>query len=772
MSSSYYSVKPQTLEYRPPFADPLQCEEDTIYYKISLALFATFALVLSILLWNILSLRAQAAKLFVGRSGAHVRAQQDTVIVELTGEDILGLDDSPDVDVQQLIAAPSTSLFGVSVRRVRRALDGPNAEPVSTVMKSLWTGIEYLEPVFTAEGGKRGSLAIISYRMVPADDGFTLDAESFLSVLRCAEREGISFLWLDCWAYRKQPPWAPYVHQEFISTLTAVMLAIDLVIWLPRSRSYAKGQYQYRVWCTFEALMVQARQKPVIIAGHDLTSMQLAIGAWGSYLITLPWWRDGSPVVRLGIVNFAFYTFTCSILPIVLVMGLLATPEITIIWFGTWVFGLCFWLWRRGQGLGVMMASNGSSVLRTMLSRAAGRPSHTMKMSKVLRTLPWLPAFDRRDIITCKAVLENVQQHLHGTAPSKDTDAFAASIYAAALLMPAPGDAIKKRCARAWLAEIGITLYEDKQLTNHLAEEVSSSLQVGSQEQGSTVPKADWLDSVPRVESASSTTSESQPIRNCNYDSTLTLSELQHLGWMRDVGLHTSFRTPAGTMLVSPRARSQNGQHIGAVKLLPPRRMTMAALPPTLLGLAITQFVRFVRFPCLLIAPFVTDTIAFNVTFIVAIGALLGDDLRSRQFPMPIPQSGRVEFCILAGAVAFILFSLASWPKPYYVVKCVQDGHGRTNNTWKACFEGAIKDVPDYVSTSSDDCALCGTVTRPGAEEYLSGFVYYLLGGIAAAYMAFVSGVHSLVAATRYRNWRYLFAITAHGRHEARYPAL
>ena len=39
--------------------------------------------------------------------------------------------------------------------------------------------------------------AVISYRVIPGEDGFSLDAQAFTSALQAAESAGIAFLWLD-----------------------------------------------------------------------------------------------------------------------------------------------------------------------------------------------------------------------------------------------------------------------------------------------------------------------------------------------------------------------------------------------------------------------------------------------------------------------------------------------------------------------------------------------------------------------------------------------
>ena len=73
-----------------------------------------------------------------------------------------------------------------------------------------------------------------------------------------------------------------------------------------------------------------------------------------------------------------------------------------------------------------------------------------------------MPAHDRRDIMTARAVLLGVAHKLHPTLSCvaklqvDDSAAVAASIYYAAVLMPATGDAVRGRSARDWLLEVGI----------------------------------------------------------------------------------------------------------------------------------------------------------------------------------------------------------------------------------------------------------------------------------------------------------------------------
>lgn len=159
-------------------------------------------------------------------------------------------------------------LQSVDVEQVWHDLDTAKV-PVHRVMKELQEGFKYCGKYVLGR-----KLAIISYRVAtdPADP-FSLDAAAFLSAINAARSHGVECLWLDLWAYRARPPWAPYVHAHFTGTLACVMENVSLVIWLPRSRPSAAGQYQERLWCSYEAAMVEARGLEV-----------------GAALMTSDWW--------------------------------------------------------------------------------------------------------------------------------------------------------------------------------------------------------------------------------------------------------------------------------------------------------------------------------------------------------------------------------------------------------------------------------------------------------------------------------------------------
>ena len=75
-------------------------------------------------------------------------------------------------------------------------------------------------------------------------------------------------------------------------------------IWLPRSKLDSKGEYPYRLWCTFEAACVRQRNLPVAIAGAGLSSLQLRVRRWGSLTPAL---RAIGPAAQLCRLNCLFY---------------------------------------------------------------------------------------------------------------------------------------------------------------------------------------------------------------------------------------------------------------------------------------------------------------------------------------------------------------------------------------------------------------------------------------------------------------------------------
>ena len=69
--------------------------------------------------------------------------------------------------------------------------------------------------------------------MTRNDDVFTLDAWALRSAVLAAQQNGIEYLWLDAWAYRKQPPFAEYHHDDFVRTLVSLATKTAEAVHLP-----------------------------------------------------------------------------------------------------------------------------------------------------------------------------------------------------------------------------------------------------------------------------------------------------------------------------------------------------------------------------------------------------------------------------------------------------------------------------------------------------------------------------------------------------------
>jgi hypothetical protein len=171
-------------------------------------------------------------------------------------------------------------------------------------------------------------------------DDFTLDTDAFLSALSSAHTHAIvphaaplfmrpppwlrvtrsacvrraqDFVWLDAWAYRQQPPWGDYDHPHFCATLAHVMLRVNHVIWLPRSRKSAHGEYQYRIWCTFEATMVALRDDVTVsMAGHAPSFTQLRLASAGG-AATFIFSCSFPAMTTLSHVNLGFFCILVSV---------------------------------------------------------------------------------------------------------------------------------------------------------------------------------------------------------------------------------------------------------------------------------------------------------------------------------------------------------------------------------------------------------------------------------------------------------------------------
>lgn len=355
--------------------------------------------------------------------------------------------------------------------------------------------------------------ALVSYRQQRnANDTFTMDPSSLESAVAVAAEAGVQSLWLDAWCHKVE---GEYDHFNFCSTLTNVVRNARLVVWLPRARPDSTPGYQFRLWCSFEAAVIAARGLPVLIAGAGPTLSQIWLRRLGTRMLLLPCLVPAmNELWHLTVLNTFFLVASC-LCPPVAIMYLLAlgTPK----GFGPTA--------SPELGRQMQLARNGSLVLDTMLRHAVQRPAHardaprlhpnpTLARRLLKHTLPWLLAYDRRDVLVVHAVLTAVVQSLpdHGAGAAaaerlptsirshsnhshascdrwaacrhasgriaaasaasrwvalandlcsqynddrmrSDFQALAVSAYAAALLEPSAGDAVKGQSLRSWLQE-------------------------------------------------------------------------------------------------------------------------------------------------------------------------------------------------------------------------------------------------------------------------------------------------------------------------------
>lgn len=363
---------------------------------------------------------------------------------------------------------------------------------------------------------EKPDFALISYRQQRApSDQFTMDERALTSVVAVAKAAGVRSLWLDAWCHKVE---GEYDHYAFCSTLTNVVRNARLVVWLPRARTDAAPEYQFRLWCSFEAAVIAARGLPVVIAGEGPTRSQRWLRHLGARMLLLPpFVPPMRGLTQLSLLNtlFLIATVLCPPMAIIYIFGL-GSPRS----FGASASPI---LGRQMQ-----LAHNGSLVLDTLLGHAVRNPSLARLASMhppnpalarrlLRRTLPWLPAYDRRDVLVIHSVLtavmedhrrqhEGVSGAPAGAAAAQPSDragsapaaaarwaacrsstgslastsvtgrfvamahelreqilgsreqrleftALAVSAYAAALLEPSPGDAPDGRPLRAWLAE-------------------------------------------------------------------------------------------------------------------------------------------------------------------------------------------------------------------------------------------------------------------------------------------------------------------------------
>ena len=332
------------------------------------------------------------------------------------------------------------------VVRVERLVEALELLPAELVMTKLWNTDELLDSV-PADSG----FALVSYRQegpppphaahdrkkasAPkekhADSScFTMDEHALRCVVTAAVEAGVEALWLDAWSFRSK---GEYNHATFCTLLSTVAMRARAVIWLPVSKVGAAPSYQFRLWCTFEASVVAARELPVYIAceGGKLPRSQRALHFWGAKLPAVPFLAPPPDEIRhLAYMNLAWFIM-CSCCPVLLILWNNIFRDPLAVGDQLPVIGRQVALARNGQKvLQVMLAAstrgNRSNAVKKALAcdrkrrverlaapaRASqGMPiSDSVLLSSSLRAqLPWLPAYDRRDALIIDAVLRQLE---------------------------------------------------------------------------------------------------------------------------------------------------------------------------------------------------------------------------------------------------------------------------------------------------------------------------------------------------------------------------
>jgi len=447
------------------------------------------------------------------------------------------------VTLEDIVDDNWSMLLGVDVQHVVDDLvEATTKEQINTVMKNLYDENVYLRKYDPTDSTKR--TAIMSYRCESRPwDEFTLDPGALLGGFQAAHENNIDFIWLDCWAYRRKPPWQKaYIHGEFTTTLELVMKTVCLVIWLPRSRIDAFGSYQYRLWCSFEASLVQFRKLPVVVAGYEPDAFQCLIAVCGSYLAVGPNYGDGTDVTQLGRLNNMFYLFLAfSVSTLITIICLTDKPPadpttyLALLIAGrlAYIIAVSFlWFWLRTRvgvrdksGQAVMLARNGKGILQLMVAAGSHKTElPELNLPELQRQLPWLPAYDRRDVMPIKEIFDELAITTAGEwAKGKkrssifnelgfnsagasgravaSRQAVALSVFAQAMLIHSPGDAPKGRPLRKWLAETGTILDQEVGDEEHAAVRMAERFRVKNPAErtrvGKPLPAMTWLDEDP-----------------------------------------------------------------------------------------------------------------------------------------------------------------------------------------------------------------------------------------------------------------------------------
>ena len=301
--------------------------------------------------------------------------------------------------------------------------------------------------------------------------------------------------------------------------------------------------------------MVQLREVPVACAGYKLDHMQQKTLVSGSLFALMPWATGNMPnVVRLGKLNMFYYVamsanlfqlfiYICAsgahLIPFLVLNQAIFVPLILT----------CIWLYcRTTLGEAVPAVRNGKSILRMMIAAASNKPRPSVGIHRLQRQLAWLPAYDRRDVLTVKYVLDYMATQFSERVEKEDEDPFAVvpdlarlqgflsrrsstdddarssagassvaggflkmktaqvqavalSVYYNALLDESPGDKVEGLSLRKWFAAVNIHLFSDgDQATAVQDDELDDeeSVQYNTREKYAMMKESVWLDANPK----------------------------------------------------------------------------------------------------------------------------------------------------------------------------------------------------------------------------------------------------------------------------------
>ena len=283
--------------------------------------------------------------------------------------------------MQRLLGEPASvelvAVDGVVAGRIE-------AVPVTTLREKLrsMADLELLQLLGSDEHGlaktfEASQCVLVSYRQErPAEpySALTLDGTALRGILAAATTFGAEAIWLDAWCYRNGPE--GYDHDDFCSTLQSVLAGVAGVVWLPQTNVGSRGDYPYRLWCTFEAASVRWRGTRVHIAGAGLSAFQRKVRALGSFVAAVH--ADGT-LDRLARLNLAAY-FWFAAQGLFSIVGA-ALGFLDAVAFSEHLSAVLFIgvLWSAGRASlarEVRLAMNARTVLRNMTAAASRRPCH------------------------------------------------------------------------------------------------------------------------------------------------------------------------------------------------------------------------------------------------------------------------------------------------------------------------------------------------------------------------------------------------------------